>query len=127
MEEADEGFILDCSVTMTWCFDDEASPYADGVLRQLAAAQAFVPSIWPLELANATLVGERRTRLDEARSSRFLSLLSNLPIIVEIPPVKRRSAKLSISRVPTTYRLMMLPISNWPSGAAYLWLVSTAS
>ena len=27
MEEAKDGFVLDCSVTMAWCFDDEAMPY----------------------------------------------------------------------------------------------------
>jgi hypothetical protein len=26
MEETKDGFVLDCSVTMAWCFDDEATP-----------------------------------------------------------------------------------------------------
>jgi hypothetical protein len=25
MEETKDGFVLDCSVTMAWCFDDEAT------------------------------------------------------------------------------------------------------
>ncbi len=29
MEETKDGFVLDCSVTMAWCFDDEATPYTD--------------------------------------------------------------------------------------------------
>jgi predicted nucleic acid-binding protein len=75
------GFVLDGSVTMAWCFDDKATPYTDGVRDSLADMQAVVPSIWPLEAANATLVGERRGRLDEARSRRFLALLEKLPIV----------------------------------------------
>jgi hypothetical protein len=26
--ETKDGFVLDCSITMTWCFDDEATPYS---------------------------------------------------------------------------------------------------
>jgi len=78
-----EDFVLDCSVTMAWCFDDEASAYTDGVRDCLADNRAVVPSIWPLEAANATLMGERRKRLDEARSQRFFVLLAALPIVVD--------------------------------------------
>jgi predicted nucleic acid-binding protein len=78
-----DGFVLDCSVTMAWCFDDEATPYTDGVRDCLADHQALVPSIWPLEAANATIMGERRGRLDSARSSRFFVLIQALPIVVD--------------------------------------------
>ncbi|MBV8488295.1 MAG: type II toxin-antitoxin system VapC family toxin [Planctomycetaceae bacterium] len=83
MKEAREGFVLDCSVTMAWCFDDEATAYSDSVLESLAGSRAVVPSLWPLEVTNATFAGERRKRLDEARSQRFLILLQALPIIVD--------------------------------------------
>jgi predicted nucleic acid-binding protein len=83
MEEGKGGFVLDCSVTMAWCFDDEATPHTDGIRDSLAIVAAVVPSIWPLEVANATIVGERRKRLDEARSRRFITLLESLPISVD--------------------------------------------
>jgi len=83
MEETKDGFVLDCSVTMPWCFDDEATAYTNGVRDRLADVRAVVPSLWPLEVANATIVGERRKRLDEARSQRFITLLESLPIIVD--------------------------------------------
>jgi predicted nucleic acid-binding protein len=83
MEEARDGFVLDCSVTMAWCFDDETTPYTDSVQDQLDDVRAVVPTIWPLEVANAAIVGERRKRLDEARSTRFFALLSGLPIVVD--------------------------------------------
>ena len=81
--ENKDGFVLDCSVTMAWCFDDEATPYTDGVRDSLADIRAVVPSIWPLEAANAIIMGERRKRLDEARSRRFFVLLEALPIILD--------------------------------------------
>jgi predicted nucleic acid-binding protein len=81
--ETKDGFVLDCSVTMAWCFDDEATPYTDGVRDSLADMRAVVPSLWPLEVANATIVGERRKRLDEARSRRFFVLLEALPIVLD--------------------------------------------
>jgi predicted nucleic acid-binding protein len=78
MEETKDGFVLDCSVTMAWCFDDEATPYTDSIRDKLSDVRLVVPTLWPIEVANATIVGERRKRLDEARGTRFLSLLSRL-------------------------------------------------
>jgi hypothetical protein len=46
MEETKDGFVLDCSVTMAWCFDYEATPYTDGVRDCLADMRVVVPSIW---------------------------------------------------------------------------------
>ncbi|WP_298134226.1 type II toxin-antitoxin system VapC family toxin [Acidiferrobacter sp.] len=75
-------FVLDASVTLAWFFEDEASAYSAAVLESLRSHQAQVPGIWPLEVVNVLLVGERRGRCSEARSSRFLGLLSALPIQV---------------------------------------------
>jgi predicted nucleic acid-binding protein len=83
MDEIKDGFVLDCSVTMAWCFDDEATPYTDGVRDRLAEVRAIVPSLWSLEVANAAIVGERRKRLDEARTLRFVALLNGLPIVID--------------------------------------------
>ncbi|MBI5816422.1 MAG: type II toxin-antitoxin system VapC family toxin [Nitrospinae bacterium] len=68
---------------MSWCFDDEEDSYADAVLESLENAEALVPAIWPLELGNVLLVGERKKRLDAASVARFLALLGGLPITVE--------------------------------------------
>jgi predicted nucleic acid-binding protein len=76
-------FVIDCSVVMAWCFADEADEYADSVLDMLASAEAVAPSIWALEVANVLLVGERRNRLKEADSARFIELLSELHITAD--------------------------------------------
>jgi predicted nucleic acid-binding protein len=76
-------FVFDASVTMSWCFEDEATDAADAALDRLGNDQAAVPAIWPLEVANVLLVAERRGRLSEAQASRFLELLAELPIEVD--------------------------------------------
>lgn len=76
-------FVLDNSVTMVWGFDDEANPYAESMLDLMPTARAYVPSLWPLEVANVLLVGERRKRITPADTSKFLALLSTFPITVD--------------------------------------------
>jgi predicted nucleic acid-binding protein len=73
-------FVLDCSVTISWFFEDETDAYAESVEDSLTQATAFVPAIWRLEVANALLVGERRKRTTEAKVAGFLTLLGAMPI-----------------------------------------------
>lgn len=77
------GFVVDNSVVMSWCFKDETNRYADAVLDKLSESIAIAPSIWPLEVVNVLLVAERRKRLKQVDSVRFITLLSQLPIVVE--------------------------------------------
>lgn len=82
-------FVIDNSVTMAWCFADEANPYADAALDHLSEHTAIVPSIWTLEVINVLLAAERRKRLGQGDSIRFLTLLSALPIVVDHQEEKR--------------------------------------
>lgn len=68
---------------MGWSFEDETDEYADAVLDQLAKARAVVPALWPLEVANALLMGERRKRSTEADTIKWTGILSLLPIIID--------------------------------------------
>ncbi|MBS0655504.1 MAG: type II toxin-antitoxin system VapC family toxin [Verrucomicrobia bacterium] len=45
-------FVLDCSITMAWLFEDETTQYTETILDQLSTHTAIVPTIWPLEVAN---------------------------------------------------------------------------
>jgi predicted nucleic acid-binding protein len=76
-------FVLDCSLTVAWFFEDETNAYAEAVEDSLEAAIAVAPSLWPLEVANALLVGERRKRATEAKTATFLALLQALPITID--------------------------------------------
>jgi predicted nucleic acid-binding protein len=76
-------FVLDCSVTMAWYFKDEADVYANTVRRALSRASAVVPALWPLEVANILVLGERRQRSTAAEASKWLRYLQVLPIHVD--------------------------------------------
>src|ERR1700730_5086973 len=76
-------FVLDCSVAMAWYFKDEADPYASAVRKSLGHREAVVPALWPLEVANILVQGERRQRSSEAEASKWLGYLQKLPIRVD--------------------------------------------
>lgn len=75
--------VLDCSIAMAWCFADEADELADRVLDAISVSEARVPQVWALEVANVLLSAERRGRVTEADSTRFLGLLGDLPIHID--------------------------------------------
>jgi len=92
-------FVVDNSVVMSWCFKDETNKYGDAVLNRLAESTAIVPPIWPLEVVNVLLVAERRNRLKQVDSVRFITLLSQLPIVVEHEgPEKKMKDLLALGR-----------------------------
>ena len=66
------GVVVDASVALAWCFPDEASEYADGVLVALKGQAIVVPAVWGLEIANAMLASERRKRLRQPEILRFV-------------------------------------------------------
>jgi predicted nucleic acid-binding protein len=76
-------FVLDASVTMAWCFEDEASVYCDRVLDLLAQETALAPVVWPLEIANVLLVAERRGRLRTEEVFSLAQWLCTLRIAVD--------------------------------------------
>lgn len=92
-------FVLDVSVTMAWCFEDEASDETWGLLDRLAEDTALVPGMWSAEVANVLLVAERRRRIDRAKARAFAAQLLALPIVVEeAPPSRTTGDVLAIGR-----------------------------
>ena len=92
-------FVLDTSVAMSWCFEDEANSYADTVLDSLIDITALAPSIWPLGVGNVLLLARWRKRISQSDSMRFLELLNSLPIEVEILSEQRMfEAVLNLAR-----------------------------
>ena len=77
------GFVIDCSVAVTWCFEDEATPASDGLLERLGAEAAAAPAIWPLELGNVLVMAERRGRVNATQVAEFVSLLRELPVAID--------------------------------------------
>ena len=76
-------FVLDASVTLAWCFEDETTPETDALLNRLAEDAAITPTLWELEVVNVLLLAERRGRITESQAARFVALLTQLPIHVD--------------------------------------------
>jgi predicted nucleic acid-binding protein len=76
-------FVLDNSVALTWCFEDERTAATTGVLERLTESGAFAPMLWPLEALNGLLAAERRGRLDAPRRRRLTNFLRALPIAID--------------------------------------------
>ena len=86
--------VLDASITMSWCFDDEATNETERVLTLVSNIGAGVPPIWPFEIFNTLAIGERRRRITEFQSHRFLAMLARLPIQVHAMPWEDLSEEL---------------------------------
>lgn len=79
-------FVVDASILASWCFPDELHPRAETAFRHIATQSAVVPALLWFELRNVLLMGERRNRLTEAQTTRFLKYVSELPIEVDRNP-----------------------------------------
>ncbi len=77
-------FVLDCSVTLAWCFADEATPETDALLDRLRQDGAIVPALWRWEVGNVLALAVRRGRLDQSAATDRLRLLDALPIALDV-------------------------------------------
>lgn len=81
---ATKRFVVDASMTLAWCFPDESTAYTEAVLDLFSKGfEAIAPAVWPLEVTNALLVGERRKRLTTAQVASMLKRILNLPISID--------------------------------------------
>ena len=90
MKAAAKCLVLDASVAVAWFFDDEASEVSESVLNLLSAgAEVIAPAVWPLEVANALLVAERRKRISLAQMTALMSRIASFPISLETTDTAR--------------------------------------
>lgn len=75
--------VLDASVALAWCFQDEVSARAERALDAVAQSGGYVPSLWRLEVANALQMAVRRSRMTTAQRDQALEDLSGLAITVD--------------------------------------------
>ncbi len=76
--------VLDGSLALAWCFDDEATPMIDEIMNGVAKSGAVVPSIWRLEVANGLLMGVRRKRMSHVQRDAMVGLLAGLDIMPDL-------------------------------------------
>ncbi len=99
MEAPQAQIVVDSSVTVAWCFPDEQDAYAQTALDALTEREAIVPALWPIEVANALLMGERKNQSTQADTTQWLQFLSDLPIQIDEETSERASgATLALAR-----------------------------
>jgi predicted nucleic acid-binding protein len=76
--------VLDSSAILAWIYVDETTPGVRQVIELLTQNGAWVPSLWPLEVANVLEMGVRRGRHDSIFRDAMLADLSLLPINTDL-------------------------------------------
>ena len=82
-------FVLDNSVALAWCFEDEQTPAVMALLDRVTETGAIAPLLWPLEALNGLLVAERRRRLNAATRAALTAFLRELPIMLDLDTAER--------------------------------------
>ncbi len=75
--------VVDSSIALSWCFQDEASPETDMLFERVRDSGAIVPGLWHLELSNVLLQAERRGRISTGDVTMRLDLIAQLPILTD--------------------------------------------
>ncbi|MEQ1889931.1 MAG: type II toxin-antitoxin system VapC family toxin [Alphaproteobacteria bacterium] len=96
-------FVLDSSVCLTWCFEDERTDATQELLDRTTYFGADAPSHWPLEVLNGLAMGERRRRIDAAKRQQLSGFLRNLPVVVDSETIAQ--AWEVTSKLASAYRL----------------------
>ena len=78
--------VVDSSVTLAWCFDDERSPAALAVLDAVATGHAYVPTLWRYEFSNGLLSAQRRGRIQPGALTALLNEFGGLDIREDSQP-----------------------------------------
>ncbi len=82
-------FVLDNSVALAWCFEDEQTPEIMSLLDRLTETGAMAPQLWPLEALNGLLTAQRRGRIDVELRQLLAGFLQELPIRIDDETVTR--------------------------------------
>ena len=81
--------VLDASIALAWCFDDEASSATEALLDEVKVGGAVVPTLWHVELGNGLLAAERGGRTIQGGVMVRLRLFARLPIEIDFETSRR--------------------------------------
>lgn len=89
---------------MRWCFENAAHPYADGILKQLAAGDtATVPVLWFYEASAVLSRAQNNGTLAASKAAQFIAELQSLNITAD--PDSAARVFTDVHRVALAYRL----------------------
>jgi len=98
-------FVLDNTVTMAWCFTEEATEFTEVLLNRLSnlTDTALVPALWLYEVVNVAEMAVRKGRISKEKATSFFESLADLPI--EIEDLSRREVFVSVRGLAERYVL----------------------
>ena len=103
-------FVIDASVTLPWCFADEATEATNSLLARLKdGEEAVAPPHWLFEVGNALLIASRRKRISSQDVHRFLEDLEVLPIRVH--PINRDRIRQRVLPLAEQYELTVYDVA----------------
>lgn len=76
-------FVVDSSVVLSWCFEDERTPATKALLERIGETGAIVPQHWPAEVLNGLMMAERRQRINAVRRRQLAEFLRDLPLAAD--------------------------------------------
>lgn len=119
--------VVDSSVALTWCFEDERTPATLALLERIADSGVVAPALGPLQVLNGGLaMAERRKRLNatQRQASPVSYKDCRLPWITKQqrrPAVPQRiwaNDYSSPSTIPPTWNLHNASRYRWPHSIA---------
>jgi len=75
--------VPDSSFNVGWGFNEDTFKDRAKIIQRIAREGAIVPSLWPLEVANAILMGMRRNRWSMVKGREVLADIAKLGIDVD--------------------------------------------
>jgi predicted nucleic acid-binding protein len=83
-------FVVDASIALAWCFDDEATAATESILERLVLEGGIAPAHWPLEVANGLRFAGSSGRVTDDVVSKAREIVRQMP--VEVRPVETSTA-----------------------------------
>jgi predicted nucleic acid-binding protein len=108
-------FVIDNSVVLAWCFEDEQTPTIMALLDRVTETGAVAPQLWPIEALNGLLTAERRGRIGADTRQRLAGFLRELPIDIDDETASRvwsTTALLAESHQLTAYDATYLELAR---------------
>lgn len=76
-------FVVDASVALACCFEDEATPATRYLLDRMCEETAVVPSWWYVEITNVLALAECKHRITPAQTAEFIALIEGFDLDVD--------------------------------------------
>ena len=107
-------FVVDNSIALAWCFEDEQTPQIMALLDRVCETGAVAPQLWPVEALNGLLTAERRGRVSKPLREQLAGFLQALPIQIDDETAGRiwtGTAQLASSHRLTSYDATYLELA----------------